>query len=312
MNPLEADECIGCGHPFKRMDATSVTPKPVGILAEGERYVVIVPKNTQYPTLEPVVARFQMASQSQKAVLVPLYHAEVPEFDQNDTNQWLGAAHIPLEGSFLPAGTPVDVSVSIDRDGCLEIEATVQDGSGRARRVYIDPKVSQRSAAETQLATSAQDEPAAGALPEWEARLQWSLAQGEVALADYEWMFRDHAAIPRLEGLVKQGQAAKEGHDEENGRRLQREIEAVLEAQHPNLVFLLDAEMCCRFLNMEPAMRSQVRTVIREVGDLIRTTGRQQELDRKAKELNDLLKTCLDAVAATGADQGAYLRGMQR
>jgi hypothetical protein len=31
-------------------------------------------------------------------------------------------------------------AIGIDRDGCLDIEALIQDGSGRRKKVFLDPR----------------------------------------------------------------------------------------------------------------------------------------------------------------------------
>jgi len=32
-------------------------------------------------------------------------------------------------------------AIGIDPDGCLDIEALIQDGSGRRKKVFIDPRI---------------------------------------------------------------------------------------------------------------------------------------------------------------------------
>jgi hypothetical protein len=126
---------------FKRIDQPGVTSKPIGLHAAGDRYEVIVPKSTPYPAPERIVRRFVTADDTEKGVRVGIYQAEQTEFEPGDMNQWVGAADIALEGQLLPAGTPLDVGIAIDRDGCLDVEVAVQDGSAIRRRVFLDPRI---------------------------------------------------------------------------------------------------------------------------------------------------------------------------
>ncbi len=299
-NTMDAKRCAnpaGCSHEFRWIDRGNVTAKPVGILTEGDAYVIIVPKGTPYPTSEPVVQTFRSAVEGNRAVLVPIYNAEMDEFNPKDPNQWIGAADINLEGAHLPVGTKVDVRVSIDRDGCMDVEAIIQDGSGRKQRVFLDTTLGinlgrmNGSEEKEKEAETAQKEKR----PEWMGRLQWSIAWAEIALREYEWLFSGGKTTTQtLQRLVGYAKEALEKKDETSGRRLENEIDQVLSGELKGAMILLQAEMRCLFWNLEPATRSQIRSLIKEICDGLKTGAGSDFLNRKVEELDRLLKSTVD------------------
>ncbi|MBI4493557.1 MAG: Hsp70 family protein [Chloroflexi bacterium] len=324
-NALEAERCAnpaGCSYTFKRIEPSNVTAKPVGILAAGGAYEVIVPKGTPYPTNERVIKPFRTAENTQRAVRVPLYHAEVTEFDPDDVAQWLGAADINLEGAHLPAGTRVDVGIDIDRDGCLDVEAIIQDGSGRRQRVFIDPRLGSRRGSMGGGNEAAQDAEET-VPPPWDTRLWWSVVGAEIALRDYEWLISDHRTTQTLQDLVKAGREALRVRDEAKGRPMEKEIDSTLENEGLRLktridstlenefkekMILLYAEMWCLVQNLEPALRAQMRSLLNEISDGLRARRSTGEIQRKMDELAALLRV---AQSTSGAerrkDKGTYL-----
>jgi hypothetical protein len=291
---MDAKRCAnpaGCSHGFRRIDAGNVTAKPVGILTEGDAYEVIVPKGTSYPTFGPVVQNFRTAVDGNRAVLVPIFHAETGEFNPKDLNQWVGAADINLEGAHLPAGTKVDVCVSIDRDGCMDVEAIIQDGSGRRQRVFIDPKLGVNLGRMNGAEEKEKDgETAQEQRPEWMGRLQWSIVWAEIALREYEWLFPGGKTTTQtLQRLVGYAKEALEKKDETSGRRLENEIDQVLSGELKGAMILLQAEMRCITSNLEPATRSQIRSLVKEICDGLKTGAGPDFLKRKVEELEKLL-----------------------
>lgn len=307
-NTLDAQRCMnpaGCSHLFKRMDPGNVTAKPTGILAAGDLYEVIVPKSTPYPMPEPVVQMFRTAEGSQKAVRVPIYHAEVSEFNPKDVTHWLGAADINLEGAHLLAGTRVDVSIGIDRDGCMDVEAIIQDGSGRRQRVFINPRI---GISHEQKSDGDGDGGGGGeTLPKWQSDLLWSITWTEIALRDYEWLFIDHRTTQTLRRLIKEAHDAIERQDETEGRRLEKEIDDTLEKELKGLIILLHAEMRCLNRHLEPATRSRIQSLIKEICDGIKRRASTHEVQQKVNDLNRLLSATHNVGAEVDVDKGTRL-----
>jgi len=289
-NALDAERCAnpeGCPHEFRRMDVGNVTAKPIGVLAADDVYEIVVPKSTSLPIEEPIVQTFRTAAASQKAVRVPIYDAEVAEFRPGDVTQWIGAADINLEGQQLPVETRVDVSMSVDASGCLDIEALIQDGSGRRQRVFIDPRIGMVPGEEYEEEGESGD--GGERLPEWQVHLMWSVTWAEIALREYEWLFDDHRTTATLQGLVKEAREAIERKDESKGRQLEKQIDETLESEFKGLMILLHAEMRCLNSAIEPGTRSQIRSLIKDISDGIRTGSSPDGVKRKVEELAQLL-----------------------
>ncbi len=306
-NAMDAKRCAnpaGCPHEFRRIDPGNVTAKPIGILVEGDDYAVIVPKGTQYPTIDPVVQTFRTAVDGNRVVLVPIYHAETGEFNPKDLDQWIGAADINLEGTHLPAGTRVDVGISIDRDGCMDIEAVIQDGSGRRQRAFIDPKLDITLGRRNGGTEKEEEETKPEQEPDWMGRLRWSILASDIALRDYEWLFSNSNATKTLQRLNGYAKEAMEKKDEEAGCRLYKEINGVLEAELKGAMVLLYAEVRTLNAALEPATRSQIRSLIKEVRDGIKTNADSTTLNSKVDDLYRLLNETANVGAEEGSGKG--------
>jgi molecular chaperone DnaK len=283
-NSLDATTCVNpaCAHAFKRLDLSGVTAKPVGIVTAANAYEVIVPKSTAYPMSGPVVRPFRTATDTKKAIRIPIFQAEVGEFDPKDFSLWIGAADIKLEGRSVPAGTKVDVSILIDSNGIFRITSTVQDGSGQGTTADIDPRLGiGRQQAEEEAATVAADK--------WRNNLSWSIAWARIAVRDYDWLLTGSQTVSTPERLVKEAKRVLEEGNETDGRRLEKEIDKTLEDDLKGFMQFLWAEM--RALNeaIEPAVRNKIRTLISEMKDLVRRQGDPDEFRRKVDELQDLM-----------------------
>jgi len=137
-NPLEAEKCGKCGEQMKLEDLYQVTVRPVGIEVEGGQYEVIMPKNSPYPSPSPYTVRFVTATAAQEVIHISLCEGEC--LDDIKRNQFLGAGEIRLEEQ-VPAGTPVDVSIRLDRDGVLHCEVRVHFGNLESYRFSIAPRL---------------------------------------------------------------------------------------------------------------------------------------------------------------------------
>ncbi len=244
-NTMDAKRCsspAGCSYEFRRIDAGNVTAKPVGIYWQGE-YEIIIPRGTPYPMFEPVIKPFRTAADSQMAMLIPIYHAEMDEFNPKDPNHWIGAVDINFEGVHLPAGTCLDVSISIDQDGCMDVEAIIQDGSGRRQRVFIDPKLGvntgQKEGGEGDVEafeTNTRDGERSSGVGEsedvgdWESFLRWSIVWAEIALRKYDWLRSDLGKTQALRERISEARDSLARKDRMMGRRLEKEIVETLRA----------------------------------------------------------------------------------
>jgi molecular chaperone DnaK len=108
-----------------------VTPRSVGIKVAGERFSIIIPRNTTVPTRERKI--FSTTENDQEFVAIEVYQGEDPV-----------AAHNRLLGRFVLGDLPrrqagqvrVEVAFTIDADGILHVSAT-ELTTGKATSIVI-------------------------------------------------------------------------------------------------------------------------------------------------------------------------------
>jgi molecular chaperone DnaK (HSP70) len=313
-NPFDAEKCEGpdCGHSFKMMIPLNVTAKPVGIMAEGNQYEILIQKSMPYPTEKPVVRRFKTASNTELAVRVPIYSSEVTEFNPKDDDQFVCAADIDLLGTHLPSGTPVDVSVEIDKDGCLEIRAIIVDNSGRHAKVFINPKVGRDRALHQQTpgqGNGGQQPQQQEETPEWENMLWGSILYAEIAFKNYRRYFSDANLPDRLARLTEEAKRVCDRKDEKRGKELDKEIYDSLANDFRGYMNILHAEFECLKRHLEPAQVSRLRTCIKDVCDAIDAQMSKSEAEHRMNVLVDAIHAARKTrPEAKAEDKGAFLR----
>ena len=289
-NDPEEAKCSACGGPLK-VSVMRVTAHPVGILSHGENYEVLVPKNPPYPTPEPFVSRFHTASGSQKAIRIPLYDAEVEHFDAKDQNHWIGAADIKLEGRQLEAETPVDISVSIDDDGCLDVEAVVQDGSELRQRVFISPEMVD-SPENIEIPDSTKT---ATFMPDWKKGLSVQLLFAQCAVEIYDEFLKPQD-LAELKKLSEEGHEAIVQENEQKGKEVDDRIGAILQEQLNGwFILLIMGALYSRSPQLEPRQKSEIESLIREIVDGLRSQRPPATVIDKLRALDQLLKNIQDS-----------------
>jgi len=104
------------GKPLAGSDMQRIA-KPYGIEVEGGKFVIIVPKDTRYPTSEPIFKEFRTADDAQELSVIPIYQGfdEIAEKNERQAEIWI---QISPEA---PRGTPFDIGFSIDENGTLKV-----------------------------------------------------------------------------------------------------------------------------------------------------------------------------------------------
>lgn len=123
------DKCVTCGEARVRTDAQAagagpsagdmvygLTALPFGIRTVGDKFAVILPKGTPYPTPEPVVQEFHTPEPNMRRIRIEAYCGESALATDND-KQCIIWVPLPLG---VPEDTPVDVAFCLDKDGILE------------------------------------------------------------------------------------------------------------------------------------------------------------------------------------------------
>ncbi|HSA53969.1 MAG TPA: Hsp70 family protein [Yinghuangia sp.] len=139
VNPPGAEACASCGTWMQVTNPFDITPKNLGIELNDGRMAVIIPKNTTYPTTDPVSREFVVTGTGGRHRLeVAVYEGEHELAQQNEL-----IGHLTMR---LPDGTtgrtPVDVSFGLDRDRTITLAVRVHGGAEKTvklERVTLDP-----------------------------------------------------------------------------------------------------------------------------------------------------------------------------
>ncbi|MCK4348203.1 MAG: Hsp70 family protein, partial [Thermoplasmatales archaeon] len=133
-NPENAGVCSNCSLNFDEVlgrvvTAARVTAQPYGIQVSGDKFEVIIPKGTPYPT-EPVTRKFYPSAANMRRIKVPIYCG----FEEvASTNEIMGTVWMVLPKD-VSIDTPVDVTFALDDEGILK-KAVVELKGGHGRMV---------------------------------------------------------------------------------------------------------------------------------------------------------------------------------
>ena len=131
-NSWEAERCEKCEEdlapvkaPVKDLESRGgITSKTYGIEIEGDRFVEIIPKGTNYPTEEPYIEEFKTSMADQRIVKIPVREGFSEKASENEFmgNMWFYG----LPGG-LPDGTPIEVSMALDSDMVFTIGCRIKE-----------------------------------------------------------------------------------------------------------------------------------------------------------------------------------------
>jgi len=131
MNPLEAAVCgaalegavaSGVNDPFGNLDLLTiqVTPLAIGIRADGNNFVPIIPRNTTMPARKELV--FTTVRDNQTEALIVVYEGEEKNVEENHLLGYFKIIGIPP----APRGVPeINVCMDIDASNVLRVLAGV-------------------------------------------------------------------------------------------------------------------------------------------------------------------------------------------
>jgi molecular chaperone DnaK len=144
-NPAENEKCINCGSPLTDI-IFGVTGCDYGIITVGDKFETVIPKGSNYPSLEAKIELFFTPFDNMRRIRVPV-QAKMGDgsFEQQAT-VWLS---LPEN---VKKETPVDVAFSMDENGVLnKVKVILKDGSGRETEVMPDRGRTERSRVEKEL-----------------------------------------------------------------------------------------------------------------------------------------------------------------
>jgi molecular chaperone DnaK len=110
----------------KAMSFVADTNQPLGFATADGRMRVVIEAGTPYPTTAPV--QMFTAVTGQNELLLAVYEGEHSVAEQNDL---VGLARVELPPG-LPAGSPIEVQLTLDADGVLSVAVTLPDWRSKA------------------------------------------------------------------------------------------------------------------------------------------------------------------------------------
>src|ERR1017187_6898632 len=94
--------------------------KPIAIRGEGDRFEIVIPRGTRFPTAAPISVEFKTDSDNQRRVRFPIHQGSDYQASKNGLQGEI-VVEIP-PGSLVPKGTPFDVGFELNENGTLQIE----------------------------------------------------------------------------------------------------------------------------------------------------------------------------------------------
>jgi molecular chaperone DnaK len=273
-NPLDAEQCASCGAPFKEIDIGGKTPQAIGIEVEGGRYEIIMPKNFPFPSVVPCERRFRTARAAQMVIYVPVFQGEMS--GDAHRNQFLGAGDIQLSTQ-VPRGTPVEVSISMDRDGVLSGSAIVRVGESPIVHTFsIDPRygdkvmpVIDRDDDDEDIGGGAGGSSRADAHPPWKGELIYHLVLGQTLLNRFAWFMGDDM-VKEMRAMVEAAEAADDANDEGKATEANARFRTWFES-HSAYSLLAYADAISRNSELDPeiagAIGDKINTIAKMVSD---------------------------------------------
>jgi molecular chaperone DnaK (HSP70) len=140
VNEPGADTCSGCGAWLQVANPFDITPKGLGIELNDGSFAVIIPKNSNYPTPDPVSRDFHVAGSGRQRLEVAVFEGDKEIAQQNEL-----IGHLSLR---LPDGfsgrVPVTVSFGLSQDRTITLSVRIHGGPQRTvklERVTLEPEL---------------------------------------------------------------------------------------------------------------------------------------------------------------------------
>ncbi len=285
-------EVEGCGEVLVSSSAgfdaaAEVTGMNYGIQAKGDKFEIIIPKGSSFPTPEPRKERFSTPAANLKRIRVPVYAG----FDAiASKNELQATVWLELPDN-VPADTPLEVAFSLDADGILEkVRVALLDGSGTQVETYLDRGEGMRSRLEKKLdQLKKRKDQVRDQLP-GESEQQWEALYGEAT-------------------------KALSGNDTNAAQRCAAEMEKLLQSRVDDTPWKRKAQGLCNYTEvvlqysflLEPPRVQQLKTLLEQ---MTRALDRDDQaeverlhplLDKATDDLPAPLMACMAMIRAIGA-----------
>jgi len=117
------------------VDLAKVTGVHYGIQAADDRFEIVIPKGSRFPSPEPVIVRLLIPQDNLSILRVPIYAGVDPVASKNEL-QTIISVDLP---SGVRRGTSVEVAIALDGDGILEMAGVEVIGHPETKlRVLMD------------------------------------------------------------------------------------------------------------------------------------------------------------------------------
>ena len=247
------------------------------LVGSDDKFDIIIPKGSNFPTPEPVKKRFRTPAANLKRLRVPIYAGFEPIASKNELQAtvWL---ELP---DHVPEDTPVEVAFSLDEDGILnKVLVELKDGSGTRVETYLDRGEGLRSRLEKKLDALKRRRDLVHNDLDADANKQWDELYGQAtkALSANDTATASSCA-DKMEQLLQSG----DPDWKKKAQGLCNYTEAVLD-----LSFLLD-----------PPKTQQLKNMLKELQVCINgedEAGHQQrfeDLDKATDDLPDTIKVLM-------------------
>lgn len=143
INAAGSIECTDCGLGIVTVE---ITAQDLGIELHDGSMAVVLPKNTLFPTTEPIGKEFATAAENQRRLEIVVYEGGEPQAQRNELCGYVTLALPPG----LPRNSPIDVSFGLDEGRMVTVLVNVRAADGVSRRAEIqhngrlDPESQQR------------------------------------------------------------------------------------------------------------------------------------------------------------------------
>ncbi|MFF3597324.1 Hsp70 family protein [Kitasatospora indigofera] len=139
LNAPGAESCSGCGEWMQVANPFDITPKDLGIELNDGRMAVIIPKNTNYPTAEPVHKDFFATGGGSRRLEVAVYEGDHEVAQQNEL---IGALTMKLPED-TTGRARITVSFGLSADRTITLEVRIKGGEAKTvtlQRTVLDPE----------------------------------------------------------------------------------------------------------------------------------------------------------------------------
>ena len=247
------------------------------LVGADDKFDIIIPKGSNFPTPEPVKKRFRTPAANLKRLRVPIYAGfeSIASKNELQATVWL---ELPDR---VPEDIPVEVAFSLDEDGILnKVLVELKDGSGTKVETYLDRGEGLRSRLEKKLDALKRRRDVVHDDLDAEANKQWDELYGQAtkALSSNDTGTASNCAA-KMEQLLKSG----DPEWKKKAQGLCGYTEAVLD-----LSFLLD-----------PPKTQQLKNMLKELQTCINRDDeaghrqRLEDLDKATDDLPDAIKVLM-------------------